>query len=256
MQVGKVTSFIALMFIIAAIMYGISRARKVLPGIRRIAGLEAIEEAIGRATETDKPVFYTAGSHDITGEFAAVTFSSLEILGYTSRMVSRNKAKMTVGISQPNVYPLAMQIVEEGYIQGGNQDLFSPEIVQFQSPGQWASASNCMGFIEREQAAATLMLGHFLAEAMLIAESSAQVGAICISGMTAMAQLPFLVAACDYTLIGDEMLVAGAYLAQDPVKLGSTAGQDWVKLLSAGLILAGSILATFGNGLLVKLLDF
>lgn len=73
--------------------------------------------------------------------------------------------------------------------------------------------------------------------------------------MTSMAQLPFLVAACDYTLIGDEMLVAGAYLAQDPVKLGSTAGQDWVKLAGVCLILVGAILATFGSNSLAKLLS-
>ncbi|MBP8614441.1 MAG: hypothetical protein KBI40_06355 [Firmicutes bacterium] len=255
MQDGKITSFAALIFIAIAIFYGISRARKQLPSIRRIAGLDAIEEAIGRATETGKPVFYTTGMADITGDYAAVTFAALEILGYATRIVARNKADMTVGISQPNVYPLALQMVEEGYLQGGNRDLFNPEKVQFFSPTQWAYASSCMGFIQREKAAATLMLGHFMAEAMLVAEASSQAGAISISGMTSMAQLPFLVAACDYTLIGDEMLVAGAYLAQDPVKLGSTAGQDWVKLAGVCLILVGAILATFGSNSLAKLLS-
>ncbi len=70
----------ALIFIAIAIFYGISRAGNSMPSIRRIAGLDAIEEAIGRATETGKPVFYTTGMADITGDYAAVTFAALRYL--------------------------------------------------------------------------------------------------------------------------------------------------------------------------------
>ena len=63
--------------------------------------------------------------------------------------------------------------------------------------------------------------------------------------MTSMAQLPFLIAACDYTLIGDELLVAGAYLARDPVKMGSIAGLAGV-LMVAEYFLSPGILKTWG----------
>ncbi len=254
MQDGKISSFIAFLAIAFAIFYAIKRAQNQLPGIRQIAGLEAIEEAIGRATETGKPVFYTTGTADVTTSTAAVTFASLEILGYATRIVARNRADMMVGICQANVYSLALPIVEMGYLQGGAPELFSPENVQFFSSAQWAYAARCMGYIQREKPATTLMLGHFMAEAMLVAETSSQANAITISGMTSMAQIPFLVAACDYTLIGDEMLVAGAYLAKDPIKLGSIAGQDWIKLIGACLILVGSVLITAGNSSLIEIL--
>ena len=245
----------ALVFVTFSILYSLNRARKQLPTIRRIAGLDAIEEAIGRATEMDKPVFYTTGTADITSSYAANIFAGLEILGYTTRMVARNNARMVVGIAMPNVYPLAVRIVEEAYLQTGKIDYFDPGIVQFLSPTQFAYASGCMGIIQRDQAAATLMLGHFMAEAILLAEASSQVGAISIAGMTSMAQLPFLVAACDYMIIGDELLAAGAYLARDPAKLGSIAGQDWAKLLAIILILLGAILVTFKDKSLFNLLN-
>jgi hypothetical protein len=255
MQAGRLSSFVALIFMTLAILYSISMARKRLPTIRRIGGLDAIEEAVGRATEMDKPVFYTTGTADITASYAANIFAGLEILGHTTRMVARNNARMIVGISEPNVYPLAVRVVEEGYLQAGKMDYFDPDIVRFLSPTQFAYASGCMGIIQREGAAATLMLGHFMAEAILLAEASSQVGAISIAGMTSMAQLPFLVAACDYMIIGDELLAAGAYLAKDPVKLGSIAGQDWAKLLGAALILAGAILMTLKDKSLFNLLN-
>jgi len=255
MQAGRLSSFVALMFMTFAILYSMTRARKRLPSIRRIAGLDAIEEAIGRATEMDKPVFYTTGTADITDSYAANIFAGLELLGYSTRMVARNNARMIVGISMPNVYPLAVRIVEEAYLQAGKMDYFDPAIVQFLSPTQFAYASGCMGLIQRDRVAATLMLGHFMAEAILLAEASSQVGAISIAGMTSMAQLPFLVAACDYMIIGDELLAAGAYLARDPARLGSIAGQDWAKLLATVLILIGAILVTVKDKSLFNLLN-
>jgi hypothetical protein len=62
------------------------------------------------------------------------------------------------------------------------------------------------------------------------------------------------VAACDYTLIGEELYVGGAYLSQDPVKLGSIAGQDIPKIAAVILILLGALLKTFGSNFLTRLL--
>jgi hypothetical protein len=57
-------------------------------------------------------------------------------------------------------------------------------------------------------------------------------------------QLPFFVAACDYTLIGEEFFAASAYLSNDPEQLGSLKGQDIGKIIAAGLLVVGCVLAT------------
>ncbi len=57
-------------------------------------------------------------------------------------------------------------------------------------------------------------------------------------------QLPFFVAACDYTLIGEELFAASAYLSGDPQQLGSLKGQDGGKLIAMVGIAVGSISAT------------
>jgi len=59
-----------------------------------------------------------------------------------------------------------------------------------------------------------------------------------------ISQLPFFVAACDYTLIGEEIYAASAYLSREPVLLGSLKGQDWGKALAILAVLAGVILET------------
>ena len=57
--------------------------------------------------------------------------------------------------------------------------------------------------------------------------------------------MPFFVAACDYTLIGEEFYAASAYLSESPAELGSLKGQDLAKVLAFhGLIGLGALLAT------------
>ena len=57
-------------------------------------------------------------------------------------------------------------------------------------------------------------------------------------------QLPFFVAACDYTLIGEEFFAASAYLSHDPEQLGSLKGQDVGKIIAAALLVVVCVLAT------------
>ena len=68
--------------------------------------------------------------------------------------------------------------------------------------------------------------GLFYAESLILAETGNSVGAIQIAGTSEAAQLPFFVAACDYTLIGEELFAASAYLTGEPQQLGSLKGQD------------------------------
>ena len=55
-------------------------------------------------------------------------------------------------------------------------------------------------------------MGAFYAESLILAETGNSVGAIQIAGTAMPTQLPFFVAACDFTLIGEEFFAASAYL--------------------------------------------
>jgi len=57
---------------------------------------------------------------------------------------------------------------------------------------------------------------------------------------------PFFVVACDYTLIGEELYAAGAYLSKEPRLLGSLKGSDLMKALLILIIVVGCVLETAG----------
>jgi len=89
-------------------------------------------------------------------------------------------------------------------------------------------------------------MGAFYAESLILAETGNASGAIQIAGTAMPSQLPFFVASCDYTLIGEELFAASAYLSREPKLLGSLKGQDIGKAVVLIAIIVGTLMETFG----------
>jgi len=85
-------------------------------------------------------------------------------------------------------------------------------------------------------------MGYFMAESLLLAEVGAGVGAIQIAGTDVDSQLPFFFTACDYTLIGEELYAAGAYLSKEPMLVSALKVQDFGKFLFITFAIGFSIL--------------
>jgi hypothetical protein len=211
--------------------------------IRRIAGLNAIDEAVGRATELGRKVLYIPGSASIDDN---QTIASLAVLQHVARLTSRYGTDLDVPNKDPLTFASARETVKEGYLEEGRPDLYNESIVHYVTYDQFAYTASVSGIMVRERPAANFLIGAFHAESLLLAETGQSCGAIQIAGTAEVAQLPFFVCACDYTLIGEELYAAGAYLSRDPAMLGSIKGQDWTKAIVAACIAAGALFATLG----------
>jgi hypothetical protein len=224
-----------------------------IPQIREHPGVGAIIEALGRATEMGRPVSFSPGTSDLySTKYAGDTAAALTILGYTAREAVKKGSKFIVGIAPPTVLPVAEEIVRTAYLMEGKpEEYIEEETVQFFSPNQWGFATSYIGMMHREHC----LVGGHAAEAMVIAESGATVGAMQVAGSTNVYQLPFFLVACDYTLIGEDEFAAAAYLSPDPVQKGTIFGQDIAKLICALLIVLGALLSTAGIDVISKLLS-
>ncbi|MBD3237537.1 MAG: hypothetical protein GF330_12595 [Candidatus Eisenbacteria bacterium] len=211
--------------------------------IRRIAGISAMEEAVGRATELGKKVLYLMGANSIDDN---QTIASLAVLRHVAGLSAQYAVDLTVPCKDPLAFAAARETTEEAYMAAGRPDLFTPETVNYVTYDQFAYTASVTGLMVRERPAANFLIGAFHAESLLLAETGQTTGAIQIAGTAEVTQLPFFAVVCDYTLMGEELYAAGAYLAREPAMLGSIKGQDFTK---AGLILyliAGILLEIFG----------
>ena len=224
------------------VLWFIQRARKDQNlFIRRIAGLNAIDEAVGRATELGKKVLYVPGIMSIDEN---QTIASLAVLQHVARMTARYNTELDVPNKDPLTFAAARETVKEAYMQEGRPDLYNEAMVHYVTYDQFASTASVSGIMVREKPAANFLIGSFYAESLLLAETGQSTGAIQVAGTAEVAQLPFFVCACDYTLIGEELYAAGAYLAREPAMLGSIKGQDFTKAIVGLFILLGMLLVT------------
>ncbi len=208
--------------------------------IRRIAGLDAVEEALGRATEMGRATLYVPGLSTMAD---VATIASLNILGEVAKKTAQFGTPLIVPVADPIVYTVAREVVKEAYTTAGRPDAFHQDIVFFVTDQQFAFAAAVDGIMTREKPATNFLIGMFWAESLIIAETGAATGAIQIAGTDAVAQLPFFITACDYTLIGEELYAASAYISREPVLLGGIKAQDYSKALIVLMILAFSVLA-------------
>ncbi len=87
-------------------------------------------------------------------------------------------------------------------------------------------------------------MGMFFAESLLLTETGSKTGAIQIAGTDAVTQLPFFITTCDYTLMGEELYAASAYISKQPMILGTLKAQDYFKFLIIISFILGTFLST------------
>ncbi len=208
--------------------------------LRPIAGIEAIDEAIGRATEMGKPILYVPGLSTI-GDVA--TIASITILGRVAKKVAEYGTPLLVPNCDPIVYTVCEETVRQGYLEAGRPDAYDQDSVFFLTQSQFAYVAGVNGIMMRDKPATNFYLGMFWAESLILAETGALSGAIQIAGTDAVTQLPFFITTCDYTLIGEELYAASAYLGREPKQLGSIKGQDSCKAIMMAFIVLGVILS-------------
>lgn len=239
---GKSWVFLITILIAGSTIYFIETARRgKTMFVRKIAGLEAIGEAVGRATEMGRSIIYVTGTQDMND---IQTVAGVTIMGYVAKTVAEYDTRLVVPTSRSLVMTTARETVKQSYIAAGRPDSYREQDIYYTTDEQFGYVAAVNGLMVRTRPATCFYMGAFFAESLILAETGNSVGAIQIAGTAQPAQLPFFVAACDYTLIGEELFAASAYLSGEPKQLGSLKGQDLGKAIAILTILAGSLLVT------------
>lgn len=227
-----------LIFVSAAILANILRARRGQSlFIRKIPGVDAISQAVGRATEMGRPIFFSIG----LGGIDIVTLQAIAVVGVVSRLAAQYRNRVIVPTVDPMVIPVLEEVSRMAYSAAGAPDAFDPDNIRFLSGEQFAYAAGCVGIMHREQVATNFLFGAFAAESLILAENGQVVGAMQIAGTPDVLQIPFFITTCDFTIIGEEYYATTAYLTREPTLLGSLVGQDWGKMLLLGILLVGTV---------------
>ncbi len=243
-DMSKFNNFVIMIIFSAIVLFFIRHARlgaKIK--LRKIKGLDAVEEALGRSTEMGKPVLFV---HGLTSMGSVSTIAAVNILGRIAKRVAEYDTTLKVVNNDPIVMSVSQEVVKEAYMEVGRPDAYRDDSTFLVAAEQFPYVAAVSGIMKREKPAANFYMGYFYAESLLLAETGASTGAIQIAGTDSYTQLPFFITTCDYTLMGEELYAASAYLSREPLLLGSLKAQDIGKGILIAVLLAGTALASFG----------
>lgn len=250
---GRIGALALLLLISGVIIYFThqgARGRKFVLK-RTLPALEAIPEAIGRAIEMGRPVHYTPGAEALAGSRGTHSQVAMIIGGYVTRLCAKMGSKITWSVSG-DLLPIARDIYKNAYLVEQQPDV---EVdVRFYPSGAGPFGTGCIETMAADKSAANMMFGGFGSELPIIAEGGFRVGAFQIGGCSNPTMTPFIVAACDYSMIGEENFAAAAILSENAVQLAGIVALDIWKVIIVGLIILGSLLNTVGVKTLIDLL--
>jgi hypothetical protein len=234
--------FVLTFFVLTVVFVQVAKKGKELY-VRPLAGIEAVDDAIGRATEMGQPILYVLG---LGSADMVATIASFTILGRVAKKVAEYQTPIIVPCYDPIVMAVAQEVVKSAYLDAGRPDDYDEDAVHFVTNLQFAYVAAVNGIMLREHPATNIYMGKFFAESLLLAETGALAGSIQIAGTDEIAQIPFFIVACDYTLIGEELYAASAYLGREPILLGSLKAQDWAKAAVVIIAIVGMLATAFG----------
>lgn len=238
-------SHLALIAIIAAALGAftwLAKRRELF--VRRLPGVDALEDAVGRSTEMGRPVLYVTGVEETQD---IQTIASLLILGHVAKITAEYDTDLRVANAYPLTMVIAEEVVRQGYANAGRADAHRPENVMFITSEQFAFAAGVNGMILRERPATNIYFGRFYAESLMLAETGYLTGAVQIAGTAELTQLPFFISACDYTLLGEELFACSAYLTKEPNQLALLKAGDVMKVAIALIVVGFTVCATLGH---------
>lgn len=211
--------------------------------LRKIEGVEHMDYAIARAAEQGKSIIFTTG---ITG-MGSVLYACLILL----KNVVKKAAQLRTSVIVPQCTPEAVALIEstmiDAYANVGLPEDFSSSQIRFLSEEQFAFASGYSGIVHRENIGTAFLFGQFAGESLILSEAGKQVSAYQIAGSVSPEQVPFFICTCDYTLIGEELFAASAYVSNSQRAIESLRVQDILRIVFMSIIIIGSICTTFSK---------
>jgi len=253
LNAGTVTHLVVFL-IYAAIAYWATKAARggrYFP-LKKLAGLDAIEECNGRATELGRPFQCTIDNGG--AQLEDQVMATFELVRFAAASAVRYEAPFMVVSNSPEGHPIFEEIVSTAYVAGGKADLYRPDMVRFIGGYSSATHVQIMQLMRDQKIAAQLIAGNLMNQTMFYAETGAALGAIQIGATKNTHQMPFIAMQCDYTLMGDELYAAATMISRDPLRMGILVAQEGGKLFCLVIIIAGVIFRLAGSTALVDIL--
>lgn len=237
------TSFITLgiIIVIAILLYLLQRSiragRRV--ALRPLPALDGLKGQLGRAIESGNPLHVTLGSASLVNQASPTSIAGLHVLDYLAADGCANGTPPLVTVGEGTLLPVAQDSLRHAYQKSGRSGEFDSGQAQFiaAETNPFTYAGGAATLLQQANVTGNIAVGRFGPELALIAEAANKQKIEQLLGTDDPTALAVAVAFTPNVLIGEEMLIVGAYLEENAGRLATLQLQDIVRWVVAGLII-------------------
>ncbi len=217
-----------------------------MPTVRAIPALRRLYRSVGLSVEDGTRVLVSLGPGDLISKNGAPALSGLTLLRHLARRTSLSDRPPVAVSGDAALALLSQDTLESGYRKAGAAEFYQPTAGRLTGLTPFSSIAGTMPIVRDENASIAVLLGHFGAEAALLAEAAERGNALVIGSSDDVAAQAVLYASAGEALIGEELFAATAYLEGGADRAASLTVQDILRWLIVAAMVAGAALKFLG----------
>lgn len=263
MYKGRIIGLIMVIFVVGLYFYSqyLGSKGKNRP-IRKIAALDAIDDAVARSAEMGRPIMNCAGfgSGGLNVSICGPAhIAGLAVMDYATQQAAKYNVETVYTTPWAELIPLITERMEAHYLAAG-QKIDSMSQVRYFAPEYWVYSIGVLQEIEDVNPGAIAGMGPIGGEDMFMIEGAAEIGALSIMGSAWSSgggvHLPVCMVYADHFLFGEELFAGGAYLSKDANMIASFNGMDLYTIILMAFFVLGTIVTFTGSKAIIDILMF
>ncbi len=215
--------------------------------LRDFADFRQVQEALGRAAESGRPVHIALGSGVLGTSETITSLAGLRVVQALVDAAVAYDAAPVITVGDPTLIPLAQDVLRRGYERKTMQALYDPVQVRFVAPSPLAFAAGANPVGAPECTTAHVTAGAYGLEVSLIADSSTRRKVGQWAAVDSPQAIGALYPATPRLAMGEELYALGAQMTDKEKFSNSLVAQDIVRVAVAVTVLGASVLALLGR---------
>ncbi len=220
--------------------------RKSPPKWRVIPQLMKLSRAVDLSVEDGTRLFVDLGRTSLLTSRGGAPLEGLGVLRRVTERTSLSDRPPIAAAGESALALLAQDTLQAGYQRMGAGDLYQQTSGRLTGLTPFSAAAGAMPIIRDENVSASMLIGDFGVEAVLLADAAERENTFLLGSSADIASQAALFASAQEPLIGEELFAVGAYLDAGASHDASLTVQDVLRWLIILTLLAGAALKLLG----------
>jgi len=195
--------------------------------LRRVAALDGIDGIVRSCAERGRPLHFVLASL-LVGD---VKFpSTIAVLKTTATTCGDLNVPLLITASDAQAFLAATDTAHQGYLESTHPERYNASN-NFFVANIISMHYKTMDLLEERNCGGNMIWGVYpWSTSSAVVLQGRRIGCVQMSAITYSDSLAIVLPWCDYNVIGEEMVAAGAYLTRDPSNTAAIISSDFIKL--------------------------